>query len=168
MEQRTLTERLERIEKLFEEAGIIGYPEEGTGEAARKYRDEQIRYEQMSSKDQASTEAMAQQKDIRFQRNFERRHTNEGRAATAPIKTAFDEIADRIATSTDRISMIAGKLEEIAIRILGPLPEEANAPGAGGVSMNPEGTLDTVHIALNWLDQSLCRLHQAAVRLEHL
>lgn len=171
MEQRTLTERLERVEKILSYSGFGG-EDWAPKEAARQYRDEQIRYEQMSIKDQDRAEELAQQKDIRFQWDWERRYY-EGNArtnttATVPTPTAFEGIADRIQTGTDRICMIAGKLEQIAIRILGPLPENPGEEAGAGVNMNPEGTLDTTHLALNWLDQGLCRLHNAAVRLELL
>lgn len=140
-DERTLTERLERVENILSLSGFGG--DECTAE---------------------KLEAAGQQR-IPFNHDKVERHME--RATKSPEQTAFEEIINRIQNGTDRVCMIASKLEEIGNRVLGPIPE--NAEGAGGVAkISPDGTLDHTFIALNWLDQTLCRLHAAAARLERI
>jgi hypothetical protein len=138
-DERTLTERVECIEKFLHNDLGLG--------------------DENSMCDRAVTGQRHVNED-KLERHIER-------ATKSPEQTAFEEIINRIQSGTDRVCMIASKLEEIGNRVLGPIPE--NAEGAGGVAkISPDGTLDHTFIALNWLDQTLCRLHAAAARLERI
>jgi hypothetical protein len=89
------------------------------------------------------------------------------RATRAPEQTAFEEIINRIQGGTDRVCMIADRLEKIGNRVFGPLNEIAG-DGSDGAEKIADGTLDHTFLALNWLDQALSRLQSAATRLERV
>jgi hypothetical protein len=138
-DERTLTERLERVENILSLSGFGG--------------------DEYSACDRAVTGQRHVSED-KLERHIERA----GNTA-APGPTSFEEIVNRIQTSTDRICMIASKLEEIGNRVFGPVPEEAAGLGA---ERKPDGMLDHTFISLNYLDMALCRLHTAAARLERI
>lgn len=141
-DERTLTERLSTVEKFLASIGLgdFGMRDEGDmlGCGQRHVNEDKL------------------------EGHLERA----GNSVQPPSPTSFEEIVNRIQTGTDRICMIANKLEEIGNRVYGTVPEEA--AGLGGAERKPDGMLDHTFIALNWLDQALCRLHAAAARLERV
>lgn len=80
--------------------------------------------------------------------------------------TSFEEIIQRVQMSTDRILHGEGKLKKIGDRILGVLPEGAERDGEE--ARGPNGTLEHAITALNILDGAIQRLEIAAARLEHV
>jgi hypothetical protein len=95
---------------------------------------------------------------------IERHIERAGLSPTEPV-TSFEEIVNRIQGGTDRIRMIAEKLETIGNRVLGANPEQ---PENLDKSTSPDSTLEHTFVALNVLDQALCRLHTAAARLDRI
>jgi hypothetical protein len=140
MDERTLTERIERVEQLLSLSGFGG--EEFTGTAGEdKYRATQ---------------------DVVNRRLSERieRPTDQTQKCTS-----LEEIVNRIQGSTERVYIMTRKLREIGDRVLGA---EAEETGGGAELSKPDGTLEHVFFVLNILDQALARLHEQSARVERI
>lgn len=152
---KTLTERVHRLEKIFVNAGIVEPEFSGCdGQEQQNIRNRDF------GGGAFSLHAEAQ----RF-----RNESLSARIDQEPPseQTAFEQIIYRIHSATDRILQQACVLEAIGSRILGSLPQEALGSG-GADARGPDGTLDQTHVALNGLDYACARLEAAALRLERI
>lgn len=149
MEDRTLTERVQRLE------GMMG-----------------IACEENSARDQVATgvtgEDIQRRYNARVSRRIDRDHAKVGachreHASPSTQQTALEEVISRIQSSTNRILERACVLEAIGNRIMGSFPEEKTETADG--SRGSEGTLDHTHLALDGLDYACSRLDAAALRL---
>lgn len=159
MEDRTLTERVQRVERILAFAGIGGEEFSGCDQAVTG-----ADAVHMLGMDKSFFAASSAENTQRF-----RNESLSARIKTEqpPQHTAFEEIIHRIHTATDRILRQACALEDIGSRILGSLPEDATGKD-GGEARGPDGTLDQTHEALNGLDYACARLEAAALRLERI
>jgi hypothetical protein len=144
MDQLTLSERVARLENILVETGVAG-----------------------------DRNSAAQAQDAEFKRHFFKheieRHFEQAQPSPKQAdQTAFEEIIARISSCNDRVCLTADKLQKIGDRIMGELPNTCSGSDMCGAEKIPDGTLDHTFMALNWLDASLSRLEQVALRMERV
>jgi hypothetical protein len=141
MVQLTLSERVLRLENILVETGVAGDRNSAVRDAEfkRHFAEHEV------------------------ERHFEQAQPSPKQAD----QTAFEEIIQRISSCNDRVCLTADKLQKIGDRIMGALPEHTDEMAAGA-QRSPDGTLEHTFMALNWLDASLSRLEQVALRMERV
>lgn len=140
MDERTLIERIERVEQILSLSGFGGKEFLGTADVGEDCSAQQVFNRERSKRIDRPTDQTQK-------------------------CTGLEEIINRIQGSTERVYIITRKLKEVGDRVLGADPEDA---GGGEAASKPDGTLDHTFFVLNMLDHALCRLHEASARLERI
>lgn len=144
MDERTLTERVQRIEQMLSLGGGAENPGKQSAVTQQRHVNE-----------------------ILSDRATDKLEMHRERATATPRATAFEEIMNRIHSGTERVHMIATGIEEIGNRVFGSVPQQADDTDAQN-QRKPDGMLEHTFDVLNRLDYALSRLHSAAARIERI
>jgi hypothetical protein len=153
MIERTLSERVERIEKSL----CLDAFASATGSAQQYAGCDRVVWAGENS-GVISTEAAEKQ------RHYERSEAAQGGANQARDRTSLEEILKQLTCLSEFGEMVVGRLEDMGDRVYGSMPQEASGAKASA-SAPPEALVDRLFLACNRLSVLMSRFESAQTRV---
>lgn len=162
---RTLTERVQRLEQYFIDNLDMRDEDQALGEGFARFAKEVRRGDDM--RDEGAKPIPGRGTQAKFNENHSSREYNykQSAATNQPFEKTLvlEEILQRILMATDNAAEIAGRIEGHGNRYFGPPPmggdEEENKRS------EPRGSIEHMLVALDNLDSTLSRLSVAYSRI---